>query len=229
MVKMTPHHKEKILFKSTDGYSLTGEIFRPDTAAVGTVILCHPHPLYGGNMNNNVVDTLWNSLPGDGFLSFRFNFRGVGSSEGNFEEGIGETHDLKGAIQFLTDSGYKHLPCFLFGYSFGAYVIHLLNPLPPNVKGIAMISPPVSMSVFDPERFRDCSVFFIAGDLDHYCGIESLQMLVNKLKIDKSLKVIPEIDHFWFGKEKILYETIRPWLLVTIQDQRRRIDCPSRL
>jgi len=208
----TQAHVEKVLFKSTDGLTLSGDIHHPDSPPRGTAIIAHPHPLYGGNKDNNVVETLWRALPEDGFLTFRFNFRGVGASEGGFEEGIGETHDLKGAVQFLKDTGYANLPCFLTGYSFGAYVIHLLDTLPNSVKGIIMVSPPVSMSVFEANRFKACPTLFVTGDRDLFCRVEYLEKLVNHLKGDISLKVIPGIDHFWFGKEKTLVDTIRPWI-----------------
>jgi len=208
----TQAHAEKVLFKSTDGLTLSGDMHLPDGPPRGTAIIAHPHPLYGGNKDNNVVEALWRAFPEDGLLSFRFNFRGVGGSEGSFEEGIGETHDLKGAVQFLSDAGHASLPCLLVGYSFGAYVIHLLDTLPNSVKGIIMVSPPVSMSVFEATRFKIRPTLFVTGDRDLFCRIEYLEKLVNHLKGDVTLKVIPGIDHFWFGKEKILVETIRPWI-----------------
>ncbi len=203
---------ERIFFKSTDGLSLSGEIHRPEGLPRGTIVLAHPHPQYGGTMENNVVDTLWRELAAEGWLTFRFNFRGVGASEGRFEEGIGETHDLKGAIRFLMDAGYNHLPCYLIGYSFGAYVIYLLDAVPDAVEGIVMISPPVSMSAFEAGRFKTLPTLFISGDRDLFCRPEALQKLAAALKTDKAVEIIPGIDHFWFGKENSLVAAIRAWI-----------------
>ncbi len=213
---MTTQRTDKLIFKSTDGLSISGEIFHPQGPPLATVILCHPHPLYGGNMHNNVVEGLWRFLPEDGFLTFRFNFRGVGSSEGQFEDGIGETHDVRGAVQFLGDSGYGSIPCFLVGYSFGAYVIYLLDTLPSPVKGIVMISPPVSMSTFEAKRFKACPTLIISGDRDLFCELGSIRKLVHTLKDDITLTVIPETDHFWIGKEGSLSENVRDWLVARI-------------
>ena len=205
-------HVEKVLFKSTDGLTLSGVLRRPEGSPKGTVILAHPHPLYGGNMDNNVVTALWRALAEDGFLTFRFNFRGVGTSEGRFEEGIGETHDLEGAVRFLEETGYTELPCFLAGYSFGAYVIHRLDALPDSVTGIVMISPPVSMSIFEAERFKARPTLIVSGDRDLFCRIDYLEKMVQAIKGDITLRVFPGIDHFWFGKEEGLVETIRSWV-----------------
>ncbi len=205
-------HRERILFKSTDGLSLEGEIYHPSAPLRGTVVLTHPHPLYGGTMENNVVAGLWHALAEAGFLSFRFNFRGVGASEGHFEEGLGETHDLSGAIRFLGDAGYGNIPCFLTGYSFGAYVIHRWDVRTDFVGGIIFISPPVSMSPFEPERFVLRPTLIVAGDRDPFCRSEPLKEMVAHLEGDVSLKIFPGMDHFWLGQEEKLAETVRSWI-----------------
>ncbi len=209
---MKPAQTEKCLFKSLDGLTLEGEFSRPETP-VGTAILCHPHPLYGGSMCNNVVDALFEALPGDHILTMRFNFRGVGLSEGGFEEGIGEVRDVEGAVRFISDMGAHALPCFLIGYSFGAYVLHRLDTPYASVKGVVMISPPVSMIPFDSFRLKGAPTFFIAGDRDLYCHLSELESLTAPMnRGENTLTIIPGADHFWFGKEKGLVENIRVWL-----------------
>lgn len=202
---------KRVFFKSTDGLTLTGEINRARGPIRGTAILAHPHPLYGGNMHNNVIDSLWRHLAIKGFSTFRFDFRGVGNSEGNFEEGIGETRDLNGALRFLKDSGYIHLPCFLIGYSFGAYVIHLLHTLHPSIKGIFMISPPVSMMRFDLTRFGSCPCLIAAGNHDPFCRIDDLKKVLDPSPGNITLNIIPNADHFWVGREKCLVEKFANW------------------
>lgn len=208
---------EKIIFKSSDGLSLTGEINKPSSPVVGTIALTHPHPLYGGNMYNNVIETLWSHLAGYGLLTFRFNFRGVGTSEGNFEEGIGETRDVDGALRFLMDSGYASHPCFLIGYSFGAYVIHRLNGLSDSIEGISMISPPVSMMPFVPERFYPCPHLIVAGNKDPFCRTQVLKKIISQSPENKTLLVIPGVDHFWLGREELLVEKFLAWAKTFIQ------------
>ncbi len=168
-------------------------------------------------MNNNVVDALWRALPPVGMLAFRFNFRGVGGSEGRFEKGIGETRDVKGALRFLSDAGYGGLPSFLAGYSFGAYVIHLMAALP-NSRGIIMVSPPVSMMAFDPGRLSEHPFLFVSGDQDAFCRPRDLDNLVSALEGDIKREVFPGVDHFWLGKEGLLVETVRSWIESRLTD-----------
>ncbi len=209
-------HIKEVRFKNPDGLTLCGEICSPEGSICGTVILTHPHPLYGGEMRNNVVGSLWRALPQDGLLALRFNFRGVGASEGSFENGIGEARDLRGAIRFVEESEDSYFPIFLIGYSFGASVIHLTGPLPPIVKGIVMISPPVSMRAFERKRFGFRPTLFIAGDRDPFCRPEDLKKLVSTLKGDNTLKIIAGADHFWYRMEKPLIEVICPWIISLI-------------
>ncbi len=207
---------EKCLFKSAGGLSLEGEIARPESPPFGTMILCHPHPLYGGEMRNPIVETLFRGFPREGLLTFRFNFRGVGNSEGYFAEGIGEAEDLRGAIRFLSDLGYGPLPCFLTGYSFGAYVIHLLTPFPPHVRGIIWVSPPVSMSEFQLERFPECPTLIISGDRDPFCRPSTLERLVQPHRETVTHTILPGIDHFWIGRGDLLMENLRTWVRARI-------------
>ena len=204
--------KEGVFFTSSDGLTLEGEKATPQVTPRGSVVLAHPHPLYGGNKDNNVVTALWQALPQAGFLTFRFNFRGVGASEGRFEEGIGEVRDLAGAVRFLRDVEPGDLPCFLVGYSFGAYVIHRLNPLPATVRGIVMISPPVSMSDFKMRSFKVCPTLVLAGDQDLFCRPDDLEEMVRSLKGESTLKIFPGRDHFWFGRENELITGVQTWL-----------------
>jgi len=204
--------REKIRFKSADGLSLEGETLHPTGLIRGIVVLTHPHPLYGGTMENNVVASLWVTLPEAGFLTFRFNFRGVGASEGTFEEGRGETYDLSGAVQLLGHAGGRNVPCFLIGYSFGAFVIHQWCPPAGLIAGIVLISPPVSMRTFELERFAPCPTLIATGDQDPFCRLDPLKEIVSRLDREVSLKIFPGIDHFWLGQEEKLAGTVRSWL-----------------
>ena len=87
----------------SDTLSLEGVLSIPrGMATFPAVVVCHPHPLNGGNMENNVVDSVFNLLAQESFVSLKFNFRGVGKSEGIFSNGIGEQQDVAAAISFLT-------------------------------------------------------------------------------------------------------------------------------
>ena len=109
---------ERVLFKSTDGLKLVGELNIPDQPWAAAV-LAHPHPQYGGSMKSIVISALFAALPAAGVAALRFNFRGVEGSEGQFEDGRGERHDIVGAIDVLHPIT-EGLPFVLAGWSFGA-------------------------------------------------------------------------------------------------------------
>ena len=113
--------EERVTFKSGD-LTLEGMIASPDSARPHrAAVVCHPHPFYGGSMYNNVVDAVLEALHARGFATLRFNFRGVGQSEGEFDNGKGEADDAIAAIRFLTaQKGVRADSAVLAGYSFGA-------------------------------------------------------------------------------------------------------------
>ena len=113
--------ERRVTFKSSD-LTLEGMIASPDGAGPHrAAVVCHPHPLYGGSMYNNVVDAVLEAMHARGFATLRFNFRGVGQSEGEFDNGNGEADDTVAAIRFLiAQKGVRADGAVLAGYSFGA-------------------------------------------------------------------------------------------------------------
>src|SRR5260370_23889912 len=113
--------EERVTFKSSD-LTLEGMIAYPGGAGPHrAAVVCHPHPLYGGSMYNNVVDAVLEALHARGFATLRFSFRGVGQSEGEFDNGKGEADDAIAAIHFLTaQKGVRTDGAVLAGYSYGA-------------------------------------------------------------------------------------------------------------
>ena len=153
------------------------------------VVITHPHSLMGGNMSNNVVMTAWRASLGKGLSSVRFNFRGVGRSDGSFDEGNGEMNDLASVI------GFVQKPPIIIGYSFGAWVAarlmqRLEDPIP-----CIFISPPTAMFAFPPMKRH--SVWAITGEADQFCSIRSLETILDKDRIS----IVKDVDHFWFGDE----------------------------
>ena len=94
----------------------------PGAAPRGTAVIAHPHPLFGGTMDNKVVQTLARACVACGFTALRFNFRGVGQSAGSFDEGVGETEDALAALDYARKEVGEALPVALAGFSFGSYV-----------------------------------------------------------------------------------------------------------
>ncbi len=106
------------------------------------VVVCHPHPLYGGDMYNNVVSVICQALAQESIATLRFNFRGVGRSEGNHEEGVGEQDDVVAALDFLQSSdGVDKGRLGLAGYSFGTRVVMPVALRDSRVRAVALVSP----------------------------------------------------------------------------------------
>ena len=142
--------KEKpVQFLSTD-LTLEGRLAHGD--ARRGVVISHPHPLYGGDLHNPVVESLVRAYSRRGYTTLRFNFRGVGNSEGRHDEGRGEQADVRAAMSFLAQEGLERIE--LAGYSFGAWVNALVGcgPVEPDIPvavSLVMVSPPVAFIDFD--------------------------------------------------------------------------------
>jgi len=180
---------------------LVGMIHLPDgDGPFPAVVVCHPHPLYGGSMDNNVINIICNDLVRASCISFKFNFRGVGASQGSFSNGPGEMDDVRAAITFI--SKLKQVDparLGLAGYSAGAAWGLTAVCRDDRIKALAAVSPPLSM--FDFNCLYDCAKpkLMISGRLDN---------LIPEIPFLKFCQSLPEpiecysvdgADHFWEG------------------------------
>ncbi len=171
------------------------------------LILCHPHPLYGGNMENNVVAAVCQQAGKKGLAWLKFNFRGVGRSGGGFGNGIGEKEDVRAAVSFgqeraEIDGGRIGL-C---GYSFGSLVAFTVAAEDPRIRAVAGISP-----FIEPETLLQDyanAKLFVWGDRDGFLDPQKLGQQVEKLPDPKEVAVFPGVDHFWSGQEAPLAERV---------------------
>lgn len=173
------------------------------------VVLCHPHPLYGGDMNNNVITAMKDELQKESIAAFRFNFRGVGHSQGTYGEGLGEREDVRATLVYLAsleeiDSGRVGVA----GYSFGASVAMAVTPGEESVKAAAAISPP--LEELNKEDLHKCSqsLLFLTGDKDAYVPLDQLKQITQSLAKNVELRVVAGADHFWWGREGQVAEII---------------------
>jgi uncharacterized protein len=200
---------EEQLHLKAKGVSLEAR-FIPGQVAAG-VVITHPHPLYGGSMDNNVVWTAARAFGDRGWSTLRFNFRGVGRSTGAYGEGLAEVADVTCAVAYLAArvSG----PCFLVGYSFGAWVSGraLLSGL--EVTAAVLIAPPVAFMdmAFLPES--PGLSLMVAGDQDDFCPLGALKGLFSQRQPPVDLKVVAGADHFFGGKEAELYQILKNYSL----------------
>ncbi len=194
------------IFFPADNLKLEGILScRENTQKTAGVIICHPHPRYGGDMHNNVVSSLVKGISQAGLAALRFNFRGVGLSEGAYSDGTEETLDVKAAINFMeTREVVDKENIFLAGYSFGAAVGLKVAVEDKRVKGWLGISPPLEMYNFAFLKNCPKPKLIIAGDHDFVCSLGELEKLFSSLKQPKELKIIENSDHFLGGKEDLI-------------------------
>lgn len=185
---------------------LEGMVAIPEGAGpFPAVILCHPHPLYGGSMDNNVVNSLSEALTQASFVSFKFNFRGVGGSQGELGQGIGEQEDVEAAISFIgTVKKVDSKRIGLAGYSAGAAFALPVGCKDSRIKALAAISPPLDM--FDLDFLKSCPKprFLVSGSRDDFTSAEQFVEFCQNLAEPKQYEVIQGADHFWWEYESRL-------------------------
>jgi len=165
------------------------------------VVICHPHSLYGGSMFNNVVDAIEQGFSAKGFTTLKFNFRGVGKSEGVYDEGKGEVHDLLAALKFLREKIDKNAFILLAGYSFGAWIASRAAMLDKSIDGLFLVAYPFAF--YDAHEIKSFSktIYLIGGMYDDIGPVKSLLEFYKSISIkEKYLKIIPT-SHFFNGKE----------------------------
>ncbi len=161
------------------------------------VIICHPHPLYGGNMDNPIVTTIADSFFEKGFTTLRFNFRGTCNSSGMFDNGKGEQDDIRAAISWLMENDYQKIS--LAGYSFGAKMNALVVSKGCKIEDHIMVSPPVGFMNFDDIKKMPCAGLIITGANDDIAPSKMVQKYINRWQIDPKYEVIEDCDHFYSG------------------------------
>jgi alpha/beta superfamily hydrolase len=186
--------EEEIRFSSED-HSLEGLLEK--NSAAGAVVITHPHPLYGGDMHNNVVMAITRAYQKMGCTSLRFNFRGVGASQGSYGNGVGEQEDVRAAIAYLTDLGIGRID--LAGYSFGAWVNAHLNCRLEGIADMVMISPPVAFIGFESVKSIDCLKLIITGSRDDIAPPDMIKRSFPQWNPAAHFEVISGADHFYGG------------------------------
>lgn len=161
-------------------------------------VVTHPHPLYGGDMHNPIVTTIVNSFARKGYSTLRFNFRGTGASEGDYDDGPGEQQDLLAALNYV--SARTTAQASVAGYSFGAWVA-ASAATSGHLKGasLLLVSPPVGFISFEKMEQPPGLTTVVAGTKDDFAPLEQVQALVERWKTAPALKVIDGCDHFYSG------------------------------
>jgi uncharacterized protein len=167
-------------------------------------LILHPHPQYGGTMNNKIVYNLFHLFVKRGFSTLRFNFRGVGRSQGSFDEGLGELSDAASALDWLQTYNENSKFCWVAGFSFGAWISMQLLMRRPEIDGFISVAPPANM--YDFAFLAPCpsSGLLLNGSADQVVPPQDVENLSAKLKLQKGITIdhqtIDGAGHF-FEKE----------------------------
>jgi alpha/beta superfamily hydrolase len=172
------------------------------------VVVTHPHPLYGGDMNNNVVEAIAEAYQEKGYATLRFNFRGMGQSEGTHDNGVGEQEDVRAALAYLGDMGKTSID--LAGYSFGAWVNACGLPGFEQARRLIMVSPPVSFLDFSFLEYNEKIQLVIGASRDDIGPPYSIKKMLRVWNPEARFSVIDGSDHFYWGRnggiKRIIHE-----------------------
>ena len=188
----------------TKGLTFEGVMAQPEQeiSSLPGVVICHPHPLFGGNMDNNVVLAVSHGLVERGFVTLRFNFRGVGNSEGEHSKGEQESEEVLAALELMKAwPGVDSKRIGLAGYSFGSSVVLGNASLHKKAKAIALISPPLRAVESTPLKKGKQPTFIITGDRDKLVQSDQLDSVLDAFSQKPRVCIVAGADHFWAGHE----------------------------
>ena len=189
------------------GMNFEGIVATPDDVGgpIPGVVICHPHPLFGGNMDNNVVIAVSFALVDQGFATLRFNFRGVGNSDGEHTKGEKEHEEVLGAFELMKAwPGVDSRQIGLVGYSFGTSVILGSSAVQKKARCIALVSPNIRALNDTPLKKSKTPTFIITGSRDKLISEEGLQSNLDAFQRSPEFEVVNGADHFWGGMERQL-------------------------
>ena len=205
----------EVIFNGPDG-RLEGRYHQSKIPDAPIAIVLHPHPLHGGNMNNRVVFIMFNNFVERGFSVLRFNFRGVGRSQGQFDNGVGELSDAAYAFDWMQQFNSNSPFCWIGGYSFGALISMQLKMRRPEIEGFVSISPPAGTEDFSFLAACPSSGLIIHGDKDTHIPLDAVKKLAQKLdgqkNISVNLSVVKGADHFYKDNMESLSKEVASYL-----------------
>jgi len=177
----------------------------------GVALVLHPHPLFGGTMHNKVVFRAASALNDAGLITLRINFRGVGKSTGQHDEGRGEREDARAALDYLAEN-YPSQRITLCGFSFGARVGLEVGMSDDRVRQMISIGTPVDKYDFSFLKDSQKPILFVQGDRDEFGNVDRLRELVAQIKAPVELKVIAGAGHFFENQLDELKAAINEWI-----------------
>ncbi|MFV0294994.1 MAG: alpha/beta hydrolase [Hyphomicrobiaceae bacterium] len=205
--------EEAVSFR-TGGVSLEGLLSLPDRPARTGIVVCHPHPLRGGEMRNNVVEALVRAFMAEGHATLRFNFRGVAGSTGEYDDGEGEQDDVTAAVGYLL-SRQVFERVVVAGYSFGSIVGLKAGGNDARVSALIGVALPVARRDASFVSRIDKPTLLISGDCDPFSPIADLRGLLDAMTGPKALEIVSGTDHFFIRREEEVGEAAVTFLRET--------------
>ncbi len=207
MAKSTTSH-EQLLIPGPAG-QIEAVLGLPEAYQPGdpVAVVCHPHSLYGGSLRNKVVHILAETLIGMGIPSLRFNFRGVGKSAGEYNQGEGEQADLEAVVKWLKHR-FPAAPLWLAGFSFGAYVAYRAHRRV-EARRLLLVAPPVSLFGFGRTEPVRIPWLVIQGSEDEITPSREVESWVARQPNPPTFHLMAEASHFFHGRLNELRDLVQ--------------------
>jgi uncharacterized protein len=205
----------EVIFNGPEG-RIEGRYHPSKTRGAPLAIILHPHPQFGGTMNNQIVYQLYYQFAERGFSVLRFNFRGVGRSQGSFDHGVGELSDAASALDWAQAINLDARGCWIAGVSFGAWIGMQLLMRRPEIEGFLSIA--AMANRYDFSFLAPCpsSGLFIHGDQDRVAPVKDVIAVIEKVKAQKGVKIehaiIEGANHFFENRSDQLMEAVGMYL-----------------
>ncbi len=221
----------EVTFNGPDG-RIEGRYHQSENKHAPAALILHPHPLYGGTMNNKVVYSLYDAFKRNNFSVLRINFRGVGRSQGKFDNGVGELADAATALDWLQNQNHDISSFWIGGFSFGAWIAMQLMMRRPEIQAFAVASPPVNK--YDFSFLSPCPAkgIIIQGDQDSIVSENAVSEFVDKISKQKNTDIDYQIifgaDHFFREKTDELIEVVSNYINQRLMSSQPRKAKPDR-
>ena len=190
----------EVIFNGPEG-RIEGRYYHSKKHGAPVALILHPHPQHGGTMNNKVVYAMYENFISRGFSTLRFNFRGVGRSQGVFDNGQGELSDAASALDWMQGHNPNAQSCWIGGFSFGAWISMQLMMRRPEITGFISVAPPASTNDFTFLAPCPASGLIVHGSADEVVPVSSVDKLAAKLSSQKNIeidyRVVKGCNHFF--------------------------------